>query len=49
MFRWTTGKFEFEIGEEPKTTNIKKSTIEILLECSKRIDEQERTFSFSHN
>ena len=49
MFSWKTGKFEFEIGEEPKTTNIKKSTIEILLECSKRMDEQERTFSFSHN
>ena len=49
MFSWTTGKFEFEIGAEPKTTNIKKSTIELLWNRRKRMEEQEQTCSFSHN
>jgi hypothetical protein len=41
MFGWTAGKFEFEVGEGFETSNIKKSNIAILLECSKRMDEQQ--------
>ncbi|MEE9169026.1 MAG: response regulator [bacterium] len=41
MFGWRAGKFEFEVGQGFETSNIKKSTIEILLECSKRMDEQQ--------
>lgn len=40
MFGWMAGRFEFEVGEQFVRRNIKKSTIEILLECSKQMDEQ---------
>ncbi len=41
MFRWPEGRFEFEIGEQPALVNIRKSTVEILLECGRRLDEAE--------
>jgi len=50
MFSWRAGKFEFEVDEKPIIPNVKKSTIEILLECSKRMDEQHHSsLLISHN
>lgn len=49
IFSWRKGKFEFEVEEGPITSNVKKSTIEILLECSKRMDEQQHSLIFSRN
>lgn len=45
MFGWMVGRFEFEVGELLVRRNIEKSTIEILLECSKQMDEQQHFLS----
>ena len=47
MFRWQRGRFEFEVGEFPLVQNVSKSTVEILLECSKRLDEIKSHLSLS--
>lgn len=40
MSRWREGRFEFEVGPQPLIPNVEKTTMEILLECGRRIDEQ---------
>jgi len=39
MFKWKKGKFEFETGKFDLTENIAKTTLELLLEFNKDVDE----------
>jgi hypothetical protein len=39
MFKWKKGKFEFETGKFELTENITKTTLELLLEFNKDMDE----------
>ncbi|MCD6166816.1 response regulator [bacterium] len=40
LMQWKYGQFDFESSQREEPTTITKATMEIILECSKRLDEE---------